>query len=117
VPRTTFHPHVKVALAWDSHVTTVDFLGIHLPLSSALTVDLDLHVRDSRGNQVAVSNSFDNSYEIAEFAATPGETYVIRVRRWSGTEDVWYGVAWTVTGLEILTDRIAASGINLVRRA
>jgi len=117
VPRTTFHPHVKVALAWDSHVTSLDFVGIHLPLSSTLTVDLDLHVRDSRGNQMAVSSSFDNSYEIAEFAATPGETYDIKVRRWSGTEDVWYGVAWTVTGLDILVDRIVASGITLVRRA
>jgi hypothetical protein len=117
VPRTTFRPHVKVALAWDSHVSTLDIFGIHLPLSSTLTVDLDLHVRDSRGNQVAVSNSFDNSYEIAEFAATPGETYDIKLRRWSGTEDVWYGVAWTVTGWDILVDRFLVSGAQLVRRA
>jgi hypothetical protein len=115
VPRTTFRPHVKVALAWDSHVTSFDFLGIHIPLSSSLTVDLDLHVRDSRGNQVAVSNTYDNSYEIAEFAATPGETYDIKVRRWSGTEDVWYGVAWTVTGLDILVERGLIAG-TLLRR-
>ena len=116
VPRTMVGPRVKVALAWDSHVTTFDFLGIHLPLSSTLTVDLDLHVRDSRGNQVAVSSSWDNSYEIAEFSATRGETYEIKIRRWSGTEDVWYGVAWTVTGLDILLDHLVASGGQLVRR-
>ena len=117
VPRTTFRPHVKVALAWDSHVSTFDLFGIHFPLSSTLAVDLDLHVRDSRGNQVAVSDSFDNSYEIAEFAATPGETYDVKVRRWSGTEDVWYGVAWTVTGLDLLIGRVVELGNLLVRRA
>lgn len=115
VPRRIFWPRVKVALAWDSHVSSFDFLGIHLPLSSALTVDLDLHVRDSHGNQVAVSNSWDNSYEIAEFAATPGETYDIRIRRWSGTDDVWYGVAWTVSGFDFLVDRIREAG-TLLRR-
>jgi len=116
VPRTTFRPQVKVALAWDSHVSSFDFLGIHIPLSSSLTVDLDLHVRDSHGNQVAVSNSYDNSYEIAEFAARPGETYDIKIRRWSGTDDVWYGVAWTVTGLDILVDRGLVAGTIFQRR-
>ncbi|MFN2139018.1 MAG: hypothetical protein ACK2U5_00960 [Candidatus Promineifilaceae bacterium] len=23
---------------------------------------------------------------------------MIRVRRWSGTESTWFGIAWTVTG-------------------
>jgi hypothetical protein len=116
VPRTTLWPRVKVALAWDSKVTTFDFFGIHIPLSSALTVDLDLHVRDSRGNQVAVSNTYDNSYEIAEFAAAPGETYDIKIRRWSGTDDVWYGVAWTVTGFDIFFDHLATAGTVISRR-
>lgn len=116
VPRTTIWPRVKVALAWDSKVTTLDFFGLHLPLSSALTVDLDLHVRDSRGNQVAVSNSWDNSYEIAEFSATPGETYDIKIRRWSGTDDVWYGVAWTVTGIDFFWDHVLNAGTLLTRR-
>ena len=63
-----------------------------------LKVDLDLHVYDSRGNQVGYSGSWDNSYEIAEFPANRGETYTIKIRRWSGTDDVWYGIAWTVQG-------------------
>jgi hypothetical protein len=72
--------------------------GINLPIASTLTVDLDLQVFDSRGNQVGYSGSWDNSYEIAEFEGTPGETYTIKIRRWSGTDSVWYGIAWTVTG-------------------
>jgi hypothetical protein len=99
VPRFVLGPrHVKVALAWDSKITMFPFPGIELPIASVLTVDLDLQVFDSRGVQVGYSGSWDNSYEIAEFTGTPGETYTIRIRRWSGSDDVWYGIAWTVTG-------------------
>jgi hypothetical protein len=95
---TFFSPrHVKVALAWDSKITMFPF-GINLPIASTLTVDLDLQIFDSRGNQVGYSGSWDNSYEIAEFDGRPGETYTIKIRRWSGSDDVWYGIAWTVTG-------------------
>jgi hypothetical protein len=90
--------HVKVALAWDSKVTDISFFGITIPLSSTLTVDLDLKVFNSSGIQVGYSGSWDSSYEIAEFDAFPGETYDIRIRRWSGTDWTWYGIAWTVTG-------------------
>jgi hypothetical protein len=99
VPSFFFGPrHVKVALAWNSKVTTLSIFGIEIPLTSQLTVDLDLKVFDSRGVQVGYSGSWDNSYEIAEFDAIPGETYDIRIRRWSGTDWTWYGIAWTVTG-------------------
>jgi hypothetical protein len=91
--------HVKVALAWDSKVLTVNlpFIG-ELLLGSVLTVDLDLQIFDSNGVEVGYSGSWENSYEIAEFQGKPGETYTIKIRRWSGTDDVWYGIAWTVTG-------------------
>jgi hypothetical protein len=111
IPRTLLSPKVKVALAWDSAVTS--FLGI--PLASRLTVDLDLIVRDSSGNQVASSASWDNSYEIAEFDGRPGETYDILIRRWSGTDSVWYGLAWTVRGLRIfvpLSDIETVAGVS-----
>jgi hypothetical protein len=99
VPRWFLGPrHVKVALAWDSKVTDISILGITIPLSSQLTVDLDLMVFDSSGAQVGYSGSWDNSYEVAEFDARPGETYDIKIRRWSGTDWTWYGIAWTVTG-------------------
>lgn len=89
---------VKVALAWDSRITTFSIFGIELLVGSTLTIDLDLQIFDSRGVQVGYSGSWDNSYEIAEFVGRPGETYTIKIRRWSGSDDVWYGVAWTVTG-------------------
>ncbi|HSD44625.1 MAG TPA: S8 family serine peptidase [Burkholderiales bacterium] len=97
---TFFSPrHVKVALAWDSKITMLPFpFGIEVPIASTLTVDLDLQIFDSRGVQVGYSGSWDNSYEIAEFDGKPGETYTIKIRRWSGTDSVWYGIGWTVTG-------------------
>jgi hypothetical protein len=97
VPRFFFNPRVKVALAWDSLAAVVDVLFFQIAVDQ-LKLDLDLHVYDSRGNQVGYSGSWDNSYEIAEFPAVSGETYTIKIRRWSGTDDVWYGLAWTVQG-------------------
>ena len=95
VPRTVLsHHNVKVALAWDSDVREFNFLGITIPVASVLTLDLDLKIYDSAGNLVGYSGSYDNSYEIAEFRAIAGETYTIKIRRWSGTDDVWYGIAW-----------------------
>jgi hypothetical protein len=90
--------HVKAALAWDSRITMFPFPGIDVPIASRLMVDLDLQIFDSRGVQVGYSGSWDNSYEIAEFEGQRGETYTIKIRRWSGTDSVWYGIAWTVTG-------------------
>ena len=84
---------VKVALAWDSDVVEFRFLG--LPSRSRRPeLDLDLMIYDSAGALVGYSGSWDNSYEIAEFRARPGETYTIKIRRWSGSDDVWYGIAW-----------------------
>jgi hypothetical protein len=105
VPRRLFLPKVKVALAWDSEVLELPLpfpFPTPLLIGSVLTVDFDLLVRDANGNLVANSSSWDNSYEIAEFAASPGQAYDIRIRRWSGTHDTWYGVAWTVSGFELL---------------
>ena len=67
-------------------------------IGSQLTVDFDLLVFDSSGAQVGYSGSWDNSYEIAEFDGRPGETYTIKIRRWSGDDAVWFGIAWTTTG-------------------
>jgi Subtilase family len=97
VPSSLLLPRVKVALAWDSAVTSSGDTAT----ASTLTVDLDLIIRDSSGAQVATAASWDNSYEVADFAATRGQTYEIVIRRWSGTASVWYGVAWTVTGFQL----------------
>jgi hypothetical protein len=84
----------KAVLAWNSRVE-LDLFGFPFPLTSILTLDLDLEVYDSGGNLVTGSWSWDNSYEIAEWTAVPGETYTIRPRRWSGSDASWFGIAWT----------------------
>jgi len=53
-------------------------------------------VYDDSGNLIGQSSSYDNSYEIVEFGCHPGSQFTIKIRRWSGTDDVWYGIAWTV---------------------
>lgn len=99
VPSYRFGPrNVRVALAWTSAVQKIDLLLLPAFFFSNLAVDLDLKVFDSRGHQVGYSGSWDNSYEIAEFVGVPGETYTIKIRRWSGDRPTWYGIAWTVTG-------------------
>jgi len=89
---------VKVAVAWDAKTTqdAADKLT-----GSALINDLDMRVFDPYGNRVASSSSSDNSYEIAEFRASPDTTYEIVLInwRWTGPSDssVWYGIAWNIT--------------------
>ena len=109
VPLLLFAPHVKVALAWDSTVTSSG----DNPTASTLSVDYDLLVRDAGGGLVAQSSSWDNSYEVAEFAAARGTTYDIVIRRWSGTDSIWFGIAWTVTGFSIFVPFEELEGIRL----
>ena len=103
VPRFFLWPKVKVALAWDSLATLLDFGFVQIA-SDALELDLDLKIYDSNGSLVGYSGSWDNSYEIAEFSAQRGQTYTIKIRRWSGTADVWYGIAWTVQGTPFIRE-------------
>jgi hypothetical protein len=104
VPNVRWGPRdVKVALCWTSRVGRLKIPWFPAFYSSNLTVDLDLKVFDSDGTQVGYSGSWDNSYEIAEFYGTPGETYTIKIRRWSGTDSTWFGIAWTVTGGMMIT--------------
>lgn len=98
VPRYSFGPRkVKVALAWTSKATKTSILFFSWYMS-ALKVDLDLLIYDEEGVIVGYSGSWDNSYEIAEFTALPGKTYTIKIRRWSGSDATWFGIAWNVTG-------------------
>jgi hypothetical protein len=96
---------VKIALAWDSEVR----LSVFPPLlSSHLTLDLDLWVYDVNNNLVGVSASLDNSYEIAEFPVRANTTYTIKIGRWSGSNDTWYGIAWNAYGFIV-----ADPGLNV----
>lgn len=98
VPNYIFGPRkVKVALAWTSKATKTSLLFFSWYMSQ-LKVDLDLMIYDENGTQVGYSGSWDNSYEIAEFIGQPGKTYTIKIRRWSGTDSTWFGIAWSVTG-------------------
>ena len=101
VPRLFFGARVKVALAWDSTAFALDLGFLQISFDS-LDLDLDLKVYDNNGSLVGYSGSWDNSYEIAEFAARAGQTYTIKIRRWSGSADVWYGIAWTVQGTSVV---------------
>jgi hypothetical protein len=87
----------KAVLAWNSTIDKLSIFGIEFdyPVGSHLGLDIDLEIYDSRGGLVAGSWSYDNSYEIAEWTAVPGETYQIRPRRWSGIDESWFGIAWT----------------------
>ena len=89
--------HVKVALAWDTAIT---MFPLRDPAADRVETDGRPRSADfrQRGVQVGYSGSWDNSYEIAEFDGQRGETYTIKIRRWSGTDNVWFGIAWTVTG-------------------
>ena len=74
-------------------------------------------IYDSAGALVGYSGSWDNSYEIAEFRATPGETYIIKIRRWSGTDDIWYGIAWNTTSTPLINvGDLAGIGAVALRR-
>ena len=98
VPNYIFGPRkVKVALAWTSKTKKTSFLFWSWYMSE-LKVDLDLMIYDENGSLVGYSGSWDNSYEIAEFTGQPGKTYTIKIRRWSGTDSTWFGIAWSVTG-------------------
>jgi len=90
-------PRVKVALAWNSMVSTIiiPLVNIELPISSVLTHDYDIMVFDAGGRLVGYSGSYDNSYEVAEFDANVGATYTVKIRRWTGGGDMAYGIAWS----------------------
>lgn len=76
---------VKVPLAWDSHVK----------FNSILALDLDLWVRDSNRTLITWSVLFDKYPQIV-FVAAADYAYRIDIRRWSVTENVWYGEGWMI---------------------
>lgn len=89
---------LKAALAWSSKIKYTTDTSLTPPVKvteSKLTVDLDLYVYLG-GSLVAHSSTFDNSFEIVEFDAQPGSIYEIRIKRFSGMDWAWVGLAWTV---------------------
>ena len=98
VPALILFPRVKVALAWDSAVTSAPRATRRprrrSPSTSTCSCATAAACRSRprrRGTTATRSSSSPRRR---------GETYEIVIRRWSGTDSVWFGVAWTVTGLE-----------------
>ncbi len=86
----------RVALAWNSTATVTDAGATDL-YASALGMDLDVRVYDAFGTQVARSTSWDNSYEVVDFVPKSGQTYTVKVNRFSTKAGAWtwYGIAFT----------------------
>ena len=84
----TTNSRIRVALTWNSKVTTT---------SSVLDADLDLEVYDPDGNLVAWSTTWDSNYEFIEFKPNKLGTYTIKIRGYSVPSSFvsYYGIAWT----------------------
>lgn len=89
----TTESRIRVALAWNAR----NFAFIGIPLVSWLDADLDLHVFDPAGHLVATGTSWDNSWELVEFAPKRIGAYTVRIRGYSVPDDFssWFGLAWT----------------------
>ena len=126
VPITTLSPRLKVALAWNSKVGIKYVFDPSLDpplkpvLDSWLTLDFDLEIYDENDNIVGWGGSWDNSYEITEISGISvhrGKTYTIKIRRMSGTDSTWFGIAWTVYGSLLAPEPGPADpGVSFTRR-
>lgn len=85
---TTTNARIRVAVTWNSKVTTS---------SSVLDADLDLRVFDPDGILVATSSTWDSNYEFVEFKPNKIGNYTIKIRGFSVPNNFvsYYGVAWT----------------------
>ena len=71
--------------------------------STSCTVDLDLQgLRQPTARRSATAARRTTATRSPSSPPKPGETYTIKIRRWSGTADVWYGVAWSVQGTPLI---------------
>jgi hypothetical protein len=68
---------VRVVAVWDSHPP--DSHPPYDPVNDPLQSDFDLVVYDPNGEQVEVSSSYDNNYEIGQFTAEISGNYQARV--------------------------------------
>jgi subtilisin family serine protease len=85
----------RAVMAWDTDTSLNLFLAnLYQYRPSA---DLDLEVLDPSGNLVAVSNSYDNTYEIVQFTPAVSGDYTLRAVKYrcDGTDAGFLGFAWT----------------------
>ncbi len=72
---------VRAVLTWDSSAVCPN--GVQACSSDTPDADLDLIAYDSSGNQVAWSESYDNTYEFIDLPVTQGEELYFRVHLWT----------------------------------
>ena len=79
---------IRVLFTWNSKTDGT---------TSDLDADLDLWVYSPSNTLIAVSQSWDSSYEFVEFAAPTAGTYKIKIKGYSVPSDLftYFGVAWT----------------------
>jgi len=79
---------VRAAIVWDTDPNYGRY-------TSRPSADLDLWVRGPNGTVVAISASWDNTYEIVDFTAPQTGTYTMRVRKWRCSSNPrWLGWAY-----------------------
>jgi hypothetical protein len=87
----TTNARIRICLTWNSKVTSSTSPDV-------LDADLDLWVYDPDMLLVERSQTYDSSYEFAEFTPAKRGAYTIKIRRWGTLPDdfsSYYGVAWT----------------------
>jgi len=93
---------VRVVLSWRNPYTSSQ--------NNALQNDFDLIVTDaSTGSVVGASSSWDDNNEVAEFYASSGKTYLIRISRYSGNATTQFALAWWAHGNMALGATASAS--------
>ena len=81
-------PAGAAAIVWDTDPNYGRY-------TSRPSADLDLWVRGPNGTVVAISASWDNTYEIVDFTAPQTGTYTMRVRKWRCSSNPrWLGWAY-----------------------
>lgn len=79
---------VRVAIAWDTPTSYSSY-------ASKPSADLDLSIANASGSNIAVSTSYDNTYEIVDFTPATSGTYRVRVHRIRCDADPKFlGLAW-----------------------
>jgi hypothetical protein len=78
----------RVVIAWDNDPAYTNY-------ATRPSADLDLHVVNPSGSIVAISSSWDNTYEIVDFTPSVTGSYQLRVLRYRcDLSPRWLGWAW-----------------------
>ncbi len=84
---------LRAAIAWDS-TATCDASGVSCS-NDVLDGDIDLRIHNSAGTVVCNSMTYDSSWEMCEIPVTAGQTFTLRLRKWSQNANTTYlGIAW-----------------------